>query len=256
MNLPNLVVRVYRILLPWLDILAISAWGILILKYWSTGRLSLLIHPNYFTLVLVTGIILIIISIARIRQLWQQRHCKVRYSVQHITIFPPGWGSTLLLVTAVLGFVFTPQVFASDKAMKKGINDLLGLSRIQPQSFRISVNPEERSLTDWIRTLNVYPEPDAYVGQKAKIQGFVIHPQDFGDDFFLLARFVLTCCAADAYPVGLPVKVLTSRQEYKPDSWLEVQGIIGATTLLGKRQLIINASSLKKIPQPNNPYEY
>ena len=72
----------------------------------------------------------------------------------------------------------------------------------------------------------------------------------------MLARFVITCCAADAYPVGLPVKILTSRQEYKPDSWLEVKGTIGATTLLGKRQLIINACSLKKIPQPNNPYEY
>lgn len=256
MNSPNFGARVYNILLPWLDILAISAWGILILKYWFTGKLSLLIHPNYFMLALVTGIILIIISIVKINQLWQQRYPKVGYSIQHITIFPPGWGSTLLLATAVLGFVFTPQVFASDKAMQKGINDLLGSSRIQPQSFRVSVNPEGRSLIDWIRTLNVYPEPDAYVGQKAKIQGFVIHPQDFGDDFFLLARFVITCCAADAYPVGLPVKVLTSGQGYKPDSWLEVKGTIGATTLLGKRQLIINASSLKKIPQPNNPYEY
>ncbi|MDJ0676582.1 MAG: TIGR03943 family protein [Calothrix sp. MO_167.B42] len=248
--------KIYNLLLPWLDVLAITAWGVLMIKYWFTGKLSLLIHPNYFALVVVAGIVLVGISFAKTRQLWRQRRRRTEPTAQHISLFPPGWGSALLLTTAILGLVITPQVFASQKAMHRGINDLLGTSRIQPQSFKASIRPEERSLVDWVRTLNVYPEPDAYTNQKVKVKGFVIHPPDLGQEYLFLAQFVLTCCAADAYPIGLPVKLPTSRQEYKPDSWLEVEGTMETAILSEKRQLTINAKSLKGIPQPKNPYGY
>ncbi|MBF2099268.1 MAG: TIGR03943 family protein, partial [Gloeomargaritaceae cyanobacterium C42_A2020_066] len=29
-----------------LDALALAAWGLLLLKYWVTGQLAVLIHPN------------------------------------------------------------------------------------------------------------------------------------------------------------------------------------------------------------------
>ncbi|MDJ0799672.1 MAG: TIGR03943 family protein [Calothrix sp. MO_167.B12] len=256
MNPLNSRAKIYSILLPWLDVLAITAWGILMLKYWLTDKLNLLIHPNYFGLVVAAGIVLLGISVAKTRQLWRQRRRRTEPTAQHISLFPPGWGSALLLTTAILGLMITPQVFASQKAIQRGVGDLLSTSRMQPQSFRASMRPEERSLVDWVRTLNVYPEPDAYTGQKVKVQGFVIHPPELGQEYLFLARFVLTCCAADAYPIGLPVKLSKSRQEYKPDSWLEVEGIMETATLSEKRQLTINASSLKSIPQPKNPYSY
>ena len=72
-----------------------------------------------------------------------------------------------------------------------------------------------------------------------------------------LARFVLTCCAADAYPVGLPVQLsASSRQQYPPDTWLEVEGQMITQTFSQKRQLTIKADTLKEIPQPKNPYSY
>ncbi len=190
-------------LLPWLDVLAITAWGILMLKYWLTGKLNLLINPNYFWLTIVGSIGLIIIGLFKAKELWQRRRRDFPPSAQHITFFPPGWGSTLLLTAAILGFIITPQVFASDKALQRDTTDLLGATRVKPQAFRASVRPEERSLVDWVRTLNVYPEPDAYTGQKVKVQGFVMHPPNIGKEYLFVARFVLTCCAADAYPCGI-----------------------------------------------------
>jgi uncharacterized repeat protein (TIGR03943 family) len=243
-------------LLSWLDVLAITAWGVLMLRYWLTGKLNLLIHPNYFALVVVAGIVLLIIGFAKAQELWRLRPRDVTPNPQHITFFAPGWGSGLLLFTAILGFIITPQVFASDKALQRGVTDLLTTSRLQPQSFRASMRPEERSLVDWVRTINVYPEPDSYTGQKAKVQGFVIHPPDIGKEYIFLARFVLTCCAADAYPVGLPVKLAANQERYSPDTWLEVEGKMTTETLSGKRQLTIAATSIKKIPQPPNPYSY
>ena len=187
-------------LLPWLDVLAITAWGFLLLKYWLTQELYLLIHPNYFILVILGGIGLIIIGVAKGLQLLRQREATP--NVQHMNLIPPQFGSILLIAVAISGFLITPQVFASDKALQKGVTDLSGgNSRLQPQSFRTAIRPEERSLVDWTRTLSVYPEPDAYTGQKVNVKGFVIHPPDLGKEYLFVARFVLTCCAADAYPV-------------------------------------------------------
>ncbi|WP_445631604.1 TIGR03943 family putative permease subunit [Nostoc sp. DSM 114167] len=249
--------KIPNLLLPWLDALAITAWGILMLRYWLTNKLNLLIHPNYIWFVVVTGISLIVIGLFKMQELWQRRRRDVTPNTQHISLFPPGWGSALLLTTAILGFMITPQVFASDKALQRGVTaDLLGSTRVKPQAFRVTVRPEERSLVDWVRTVNVYPEPDTYTGQKVKVQGFVIHPPDIGKEYLFLARFVLSCCAADAYPVGLPVKLQNNQELYPADTWLEVEGQMVTENLAGKRQLTIAATSLKKIPQPQNPYSY
>ena len=243
-------------LTPWLDVLAITAWGILMLKYWLTGKLYLLIHPDFFWLVVVAGIALLIIGFSKGLQLWKNRHRPQISNPGHINLFPPGWGSFLLLTTAILGLMITPRVFASQTALDRGVTESTGASRAQPQAFRATVRPEERSLVDWVRTLNVYPEPDAYTGQKAKVQGFVIHQPNVSEEYIFLARFVLSCCAADAYPVGLPVQISGTRQQYPPDTWLEVEGQMTTQTVAEKRQLTIKANSLKKIPQPQNPYSY
>ncbi|MBW4556926.1 MAG: TIGR03943 family protein [Trichormus sp. ATA11-4-KO1] len=245
-----------NLLFPWLDALAITTWGILMLQYWLTGKLYLLIHPNFFGLVIVCGIALLVIGLLKMREIWRQRRRMVTSSTQHLNLFPPGWGSILLLTTAIVGLTITPRVFASDSAIQLGVNDLLTTGRVQPQSFRASTRPEERSLVDWVRTLNVYPEPDAYTGQKVKVQGFVIHPPNLESEYLFLARFVLTCCAADAYPVGLPVKLPENQNRYSPDVWLEVEGEMVTENLAGKRQLTIAANSMKEIPQPRNPYSY
>jgi len=239
----------------WLEVLAIAAWGSLMLKYWLTGKLNLLIHPDYFWLVITGGLGLLVVAVLKGWQLL--RHRRRALAVQHVSLLPPGFSSILLLVTAILGLTFTPRVFASQTALQRGVTDFLAATRSQPQAFRTSVKPEERSLLDWVRTLNVYPEPDAYSGQKVKVQGFVIHPPELPPEYILISRFVITCCAADAYPVGLPVKLTENSQVYPPDTWLEVEGQMITENLGGKRQLTIQSSvPPKKIPQPQNPYEY
>ena len=252
--------QLQTIILPLLDILAMAAWGILMLKYRLTGKLSLLIHSNYFELVVAAGIVLLILAalklselITRVRQQAAGR-APIMPMAQHITLFPPGWSSALLLTAAILGLVITPQVFASQTAIQRGITESLTMTRTQPQSFTSKSRPEERSLIEWIRTLAVYPEPDAYTGQRVKVKGFVVYPPNLSSQYLLISRFVITCCAADAYPVGLPVKLSANRDTYPLDSWQEVEGRMITETLDGKRQIVIEASALKKIPKPANPY--
>lgn len=249
-----------------LDVAAISAWGALLLKYWLTGKIRLLLHPNYIWLAYSAGFVLLGLAAFKIAQaVWraskQRRKSRSPNSLsnpamQHLSLFPPGWSSALLLAVAIFGLQFTPQPFASQVALDRGVTDTLTLTRSQPQSFRANTKPEDRSIIDWIRTLNVYPEPDAYTGQKVSVEGFVIHLPEVPETHIGIARFVITCCAADVYPVGLPVKLPDgNRSAYPVDKWFRVEGEMITETLAGKRQLVINAKSLTEISAPANPYE-
>lgn len=240
---------------PWLDIFCLAAWGVLLLKLWLTNKLNLLIHPAYHWLTIAAGLALLLVSGLQARELLRKGRYRSTNS-QHLSFFPPGWSSTILLATAMVGFLVKPTVFSSQTALQRGVNDFLPVTESQPQAFRNAIPPEERSLIDWVRTLNVYPEPDAYAGQNVKVNGFVIHLPNLPAEYLLIARFVITCCAADAYPVGLPVKLNGDRNDYPPDSWWEIEGKMIAENLDGKRQLAISADSLKPIPEPDNPYNY
>jgi len=249
--------RASRVIGAWIDVLAIAAWGVLFLQYWLTGKLYLLIHPNYMWLTVLAGIGLLLLASWRALALVRRsKRRTIEPDSSHITLLPMGWSSALLLLTAILGLLITPRAFASQTAIQRGVKDGPTLTRVKPQAFRGSTNSEDKSIIDWVRTLTVYPEPDAYKGQKARVQGFVIHPNDMPNQYLLISRFILTCCAADAYPVSLAVKLPDSRDQYPPDKWLEIEGQMITETLAGKRLLVIQASSLKAIDEPKNPYDY
>ena len=252
----NLILHKY--LYPWLDAIALLAWGSLLLKYALTGQLKLLIHPNYFGLVLASSILLLILGIIAAILILINRKKKTEIN-QHITLFPPGFSSSLLLIVAIAGLIIPPKVLTSQTAMQRENGDI-PLTNSQPQAFRTTTKPESRSLIDWIRTINAYPEPDAYQGQAAKISGFVLYKNELPDNYLVLSRFVITCCAIDAYPIGLPVKLETSRNNYPLDTWLEIKGkMITETfseTTETKRSLVLAAESLTQIPTPSDPYNY
>ena len=249
---------------PWLDSLALLLWGALLLKYWATGQLALLIHPNYFGLCMAAGSVLVFLGLGKA---WQtlQPSLDPSESVQHVALLPQNVASFLMVTVAIAGFIISPSVLASQTAIQRGLTEELPLTRSQPESFRVGTNPEERTLLDWIRTLNAYPEPDAYAGDPVKVSGFVTSLPQLPDNYVMISRFVLTCCAVDAYPVGLPVK-FEGKPEFKNDQWIEVEGEMVTEDLdfgdevddegLPQRQLVIVASEATKIPTPRNPYDY
>lgn len=249
--------RIRTKLLPYLSeglaTLALCLWGILILQYWQSGKLGLLIHPNYYGLTLAAGCFLLMLTSLQVLKLWRRR---VPMRSQHLSLLSPPVMSGIMLVAALTGLLITPRPFTSQTAIQRGLQDKTMVTRVSPQAFRTTSKPEKRTLLEWIRTLDVYPEPDAYAGQKVNVDGFVVYPESLSDNYFTLTRFVISCCAADAYPVGLPVKVEKSRQNYAVDSWLAIQGEMVTETLNGQRQLVIQAQTLKSIPEPDNPYYY
>ncbi len=238
----------------WLDLAAITAWGMLLLKYAIDGTLYILIHPNYYLLVSITGGCLVAIGMLQSWRLW--RYQQDGSEQQHSSLLPQGLATMLLLGTAIVGLIITPKLFNSSAAVQRGVSaEAVTVTRNQTQAFRATVKPESKTLVDWVRTLNTYPEPDAYLGQKMNVSGFVVHRPDLPANYLMLSRFVITCCAADAYPVALPVKFTGDRTTYLQDSWLQVKGKAIVETFGNSRQLAIEATQLQPISAPKNPYQ-
>ena len=122
------------------------------------------------------------------------------------------------------------------------------------------------------------PEPDAYSGQKAQLEGFVIRLPELPANYLLLSRFILNCCAVDAYPVFIPVELPPDAPAYPADTWLKISGKMTTQNLVidvvqdrniirnsssnnspevrAKRRLVLKAEQTQKIPTPRNPYRY
>ena len=241
---------------PWSivwDALVLLLWGLMILRYWWTGQLAVLLHPDYHWLAIGAGWMLIALAMGRTMALLRP-HWKVE--TPHLALLPRRWSLMVLLAVAVFGLVYVPRPFGSGTALARGIADPVGLTRSQPRRFVRNTPPEQRSLIDWIRTLHVYPEPDAYAGDPVNVTGFVINPPHWPEGYLMVARFVLTCCAADAYPVGLPVQVVADSNDYAADSWITVRGKMTTATLDGQRRLVIQPAEVLSVPEPDNPYEF
>lgn len=241
-------------LLQWLEVLLLYAWASVLLKSVVSGQIRLLIHPNYIGLVVFTDIVLIVLASLRTRQLLRLKNL--------LGVATRGrwlWSSlTILLVTAIAAWVIAPRPLGSQIALKRGVRETLPITRTSPETFRLSTQPEERSLIDWVRTINAYPEPDAYAGDPVDIEGFIIHDPKLPQNYLLVARFSITCCAVDAYPVALPVKIEGSRERFPPDTWVRVQGEAIVTSFPNtqqQRQIAIAAHNIDMIPTPADPYK-
>jgi uncharacterized repeat protein (TIGR03943 family) len=68
---------------------------------------------------------------------------------------------------------------------------------------------------------------------------------------FQLSRFYITCCVADAVPVGVHVSRGTVRRlKLKRDDWLDVTGVLAR----GTREWIVQAIRVQHVDAPSNPY--
>ena len=71
---------------PWLDIFSLAAWGVLLLQFWLTNQLNLLIHPAYHWLTIAAGLALLLVSGLQARELLRKRRYRFT-NAQHLNFF-------------------------------------------------------------------------------------------------------------------------------------------------------------------------
>jgi len=73
------------------------------------------------------------------------------------------------------------------------------------------------------------------------------------DGQFMLARYVLNCCTADAGGVGMRV-AWTNGQSMPNDQWVRVSGNVRTIEIDGILHPLLIAQSVRVIEVPDRPY--
>jgi uncharacterized repeat protein (TIGR03943 family) len=86
-------------------------------------------------------------------------------------------------------------------------------------------------------------------GSEVTFVGFVDRDSTMPADEFLLTRFLISCCVADALSVQVRVTGAPPG-EFEPDEWVRVTGALYPV----EREVIVDASSVESVPRPDDPY--
>lgn len=89
----------------------------------------------------------------------------------------------------------------------------------------------------------------ARAGETITLEGIVTEDAGLPADEMTLARYIVTCCVADATVARVRV-VGVSPGAFAPDDWVRVQGRVYPVG----REVLVAAESVEGIPVPDRPY--
>lgn len=212
----------------------------LLLVKWVRGQIPFYIHPRYTTLVVVAAAILLLMALVRARAVFEEGGGA-----------RPSWGTMLLAVPLLFGTLVPARPLGADTLAGRGseLNSVASSGR----AAQLARDTSTWNLLDWGTALSVQGE--GLTGKPADVVGFVYQGGSAGPDAFYIARFVVTCCAADGAGVGLPV-VWADGDALAENTWVRVTGTIDRATIDGIDQPVLRAAAVEPVPQPENPYLY
>jgi uncharacterized repeat protein (TIGR03943 family) len=86
-------------------------------------------------------------------------------------------------------------------------------------------------------------------GSRVTFEGFVARRDGQAADEFMLTRFIVSCCVADAISVQVRV-VGAPPGTFEEDDWVRVSGSFYPVG----HEVVVDASEIEPIPQPDHPY--
>lgn len=173
-----------------------------------------------------------------------------------------GAAAVVTIGVTVAMLVLPPTTLSARTAQQRSV-DSATLSNATGSEAAVSllgsegVDTSEYGVKDWAALIRQTTDTTALVGKQVELSGFVV-PGD--DGAFTLTRFVISCCAVDAQPVGLGVVTgADAGSGTVPDEgqWVTVRGALAANPdQSADARIVIKAAKVTEIPQPKDPYEY
>jgi uncharacterized repeat protein (TIGR03943 family) len=118
-----------------------------------------------------------------------------------------------------------------------------------------TTDPLTWNVLDWLRAFHSAEDVTSFTGREADVIGFIYREAGFPEDTFMVARFTVSCCVADASAIGLPV-VWADAPNYAQDTWVRVTGRFEVGEFRGDKLPILQAATVEVVPQPEHPYVY
>jgi uncharacterized repeat protein (TIGR03943 family) len=274
----------------WRGVVLIGSISGLILVFWLSGQLSFYIHPRYNLFTVVMTSIAVVLSLMALIISSKVR----RQAAAHIPGHAPAHGAhdpspalehehdhehddndgvdvpanTVGRVTAVsaavasaialVALVFLPPATLSTVTVENRAINQASLGDIQGAFAKAQTGEEATFLAftvrEWAGILRQTQDPAFFQGKPVDVVGFVVADRDNPGTFFV-TRFVVSCCAVDAQPVGVPVYEPGFEQNFAPEAWVRVVGeFVINPDPSSTHPLVLRAFEIIPTEQPRDPY--
>lgn len=221
----------------------------------AVGKLTLYIHPRYTVFTVIMAVIALVAVVAAFVA---PRH-------DH-TARPRRAG--LVAVVAVLAAIATagamlvlpPATLTTATADQRELNsttigaDAQTLDSAAGQSAAAFAR---FTVVDWASLLRQTSDPVFFDAKSVDVVGFVTRSDDDGDNIFYVSRFIVTCCAVDAQPVGVPVYQPGWSSALAEGDWVRVTGQFGTSpSAAGGPSIVLVPEATQTVEEPSEPYLY
>jgi uncharacterized repeat protein (TIGR03943 family) len=208
--------------------------------YWllEGGRYEAFIQPKLWPLLILALLFLLMFIAAFIYQYSRnQRHTALPdIWIKSAVFFVPVVFLWAIYGQSLGGYAFSKRVLNPDEMVS-----VPGTYKIPP----FSKSTAENRLT----LLDLVKDAEIFDGKRVTAEGMVYRAPDLDENTFMLFRFAIVCCAADAIPVGILVKH-TDAGRFTNDAWVRVAGQLHIETVNVRHRPIIDADTVRQIPIP------
>jgi putative membrane protein len=250
----------------------VAAVAIAALWFAVSGRLLYFVNPAYVVFTIVMCAIAIAFCVARVVLTVRGERVRGAHAADHDhdeeVETPPargirrvGVGVTAVVAAAIVAgmVLLPPATLSSATAVQRavGTSTVSGGASLASAQSASTAAFAHFTVRDWASLLDQTTSASFYDGKPVDVTGFVAPSPDGSSDVFYLSRFVITCCAVDAQPVGVPVYLPGWRDQLKQDQWLQLTGAFTANrSTASSAPIALVPVQTKRIDAPGDPYLY
>ena len=126
---------------------------------------------------------------------------------------------------------------------------MLNPGRIAIKGNSVFTSSSRTTTDDTTSLLDLLADGEKFNGKRVTAEGMVYRTAKNDNNTFILFRFAVVCCAADALPLSIEVKTATE-ENLQNDSWVRVEGLFNNGTISDKQVPSITADSVLLLPTP------
>ncbi len=247
----------------WLQSILLLFLGLYFLENMLTGHIYFYINERFGWLSwMATGIFLALGIVGLADRLRERREAHAHEHHEHAYAghqhgAAPSWPILALLgLPLLVGLLVPAKPLGASAVGSNGVSTSFSAVQGSGTSTQLTVAPTQRNVLDWVRAFNSTSSVDEFAGQPADLIGFVYRDIRFKDNSqFMVARFAISCCVADATAIGV-ITQASEAAKLDQDRWVHVTGKFQVQDFAGQRTPILMADQIEPTNQPEQPYLY
>ncbi len=231
----------------WLKTVLLLGLGVYFIVVIGTGSLTNYINERFAWLSYVAAGIFLLLGAHSLYMVLRPEHAVGKDRSL-------SWGAlSVIAIPLVLGTLVPSRPLGAESVDRISTSAAINAAGSSISQFEI--DPLNRNVLDWLRVFNSVPDFAELNGQPADLIGFVYSEPTFPEDQFMIARFTVSCCVADASAIGVPA-FYADTPTLTQGQWVRVQGAFQVGQFRGDVLPVLQVASIEVVDQPEHPYLY